>query len=128
MRIFLLVVDRDCDDKRRAKLRTLERKAQALFRGSDRVLLAEHAWQEVEVWVLAGLKDLPNGWAWTKIRAECHPKERYYEDYAKRRGVLQRPYKGRDELAREAARNYPRVRKLCPEDVGALEKRLRDIL
>jgi hypothetical protein len=31
-------------------------------------------------------------------------------------------------LAREAARNYQRIRKLCPEDIAALEDRIRQAL
>jgi len=48
-RIFLLIVDRDCDDNLRAKLDTLERKAKTLLAGTDRCFLAENAWQELEV-------------------------------------------------------------------------------
>jgi len=127
-RLFLLLVDRDCDDSRVARLRVLEQQAAAVLAGSGRVFLAEHAWQEVEAWVLAGMQDLPGDWSWKDVRADCHPKESFYNEYARRRGVLDNPYEGRDVLAREAARNYQRIRKLCPEDIATLEKRIRQAL
>jgi hypothetical protein len=128
VRLFLLVVDRDCDQNRAATLRALEKQATAMLDATDRVFLAEHAWQEIEAWVLAGMQDLPGDWRWKDVRAECHPKERYYDAYARGRRVLDSPYQGRALLAREAARNYQRVRQLCPEDVGALEQRIRAAL
>lgn len=52
--LFLLLVDRDGDADRRAKLDHLESEARNELRRAARVFLAEHAWQEVEVWILAG--------------------------------------------------------------------------
>lgn len=125
VRLFLLVVDRDCVAGRRARLDDLERKATKNLAGSDRAFLAEAAQEEIEVWVLAGMNDLEKSWSWREIREECHPKEQYYDAYAQQRRLLEAPYKGRDRLAREAASNYSRIRQLCPEDVGALEARVR---
>jgi hypothetical protein len=127
-RLFLLLVDRDCDDNRAARLRGIEQRAEEELAGSDRVFLAAHAWQEAEVWVLAGMQDLPGDWSWKQVRAECHPKERYYDDYVRRRRVFDSPYQGRSLLAREAAANYQRIRKLCPEDIADLEARIRQTL
>ena len=84
------------------------------------VFLAENAWQEVEVWVLAG-HDLPKDWTWQDIRQEPNPKETYFEPFAKQRSVLDEPGQGRKTLAREAAENYGRIRSLCREDVASLE-------
>jgi hypothetical protein len=128
VRLFLLVVDRDCVDGRRSALDHLEQRAAEFFSGTDRTFLAEAAQEEVEVWVLAGMNDLPKKWAWTEVREECHSKERFYEPYAKQRGLLEAPYEGRERLAKEAAGNYGRIRQLCPEDVGALESRVRSAL
>jgi hypothetical protein len=127
VRLFLLIVDRDCNGQRSARLRGLEQQASGALTGTNRIFLAEHAWQEVEVWLLAGVQDLPN-WSWKHVRADCHPKESFYNEYARTRGVLDSPSEGRDVLAREAARNYQRIRKLCPEDIAALEERIRQAL
>lgn len=120
--IFLLVVDRDGREGRRASLDSLEERA-ATCLPADRVFLSENAWQEVEVWILAG-HDLPQDWAWREIRREPNPKEVYFDRLAAARGLVDEPGQGRKTLAREAAANYKRVRTLCPEDVAALEQRL----
>lgn len=127
-RVFLLLGDRDGETVRRAKLDTIERRAATELSGTNRVFLGEGAWQEIEVWVLAGLKDLPKDWVWTEVRAERNPKERYFLPYTERRGLSDAVYEGRDTLSREAATNYARIRQLCPEDVGRLEERLRAAL
>jgi hypothetical protein len=121
---FLLIVDRDGVKTRRERLDKLEAKARELLGAPDR-LLAENAWQEVEVWALAGARDLPKKWAWKTIRAAVHAKEEFFEPYIKFRGLETEPFGGRQRLGEEAARNYARIRKLCPEDVGALERRLK---
>lgn len=123
VQLFLLCVDRDSDPHRRSALDSLEQKAAQVLPASKR-LLAENAWQEIEVWVLAG-HDLPKQWEWTAIRAERDAKETYYLPFARSRGILDTPGEGRRKLAEEAARRYSRVRQLCPEDIGALEARIR---
>lgn len=125
VRIFLLIVDRDCDANRRARLDGLEAHAATLLTRGQSAFLAVEALQEVEVWVLAGLKSLPKDWAWKSVRAHCDPKEAYYDKLTAQRGLSNAPYGGRIELANEAASNYGRIRQLCPEDVGALEERIR---
>jgi hypothetical protein len=121
--LFLLCVDRDGKEERRAVLDYLEQQAKDAL-STDRLLLAENAWQEIEVWVLAG-HDLPAGWAWKSIRAEINLKEVYFLPFAKSRGLLEQPGEGRKTLAQEAARRYVRIRELCPEDVAVLEDRIR---
>ena len=128
VRVFLLIVDRDCDVGRREQLDSLEQKAVAALAGTDRCFLAEHAWQELEVWVLAGVSDLPNEWQWSDIRGHCDPKENYYDPYAQQHNVHTGPYGGREVLSRKAAANYQRIRQLCQQDVGALEDRIRAAL
>ena len=121
--LFLLCVDRDGDPTRRASLDRIEVQANAKL-GAGRLFLAEHAWQELEVWILAG-HDLPAEWTWKEIRAERDPKERFFLPFAKLRGVLDRPAEGRGALATEAASRYPKIRKRCPEDVQSLESRIK---
>lgn len=124
--LFLLIVDRDCNSGRRDSLNKIEERAAAALNGTGKIFLAENAWQEVEVWLLAGLDSLPSHWKWKAIRKECHPKEKYFDEFAKARGVSSAPYQGRDTLSREAARNYNRIRTLCPEDIRVLEERIRE--
>jgi hypothetical protein len=120
--LFLLCVDRDGQAGRRTALDAIETQAQAILPAGVR-LLAENAWQEIEVWVLAG-HDLPADWNWRVIRNEPNPKELYYRPYANLRKVQLSPGEGRRQLAEEAARRYARIRTLCPEDIGALERRI----
>lgn len=122
--LFLLCVDRDCQSTRRGRLNDCELWAE---KACQCVLIAENAWQEVEVWVLAG-HDLPIDWSWQAIRAECDPKEIYFMPFAEQCGVVQMPAEGRKILAEEAARRYDRIRQLCPEDIAALEGKIRDWL
>lgn len=121
--LFLLCVDRDGQEGRRSQLDYLEQQA-ATRLGQDKGFLAEHAWQEIEVWALAG-HDLLAGWTWREIRAEINPKELYFEQLAEQRGLTATEDGGRKVLSREAARRYGRIRQRCPEDIAALETRIR---
>lgn len=120
--LFLLVVDRDCDKNRKQALDAIERRA-AEYLKTDRLFLAEHAWQEVEVWALAAHM-LPAEWRWADIRAHRDPKEAYFDPLARARGVDASPGGGRKALGEECGRKYRRVRSRCPEDVEELEKRI----
>ncbi len=124
--LFLLCVDRDGQEGRRAALDHLEEEARGIL-PARKTLIAVEAWQEVEVWCLAGLK-LPKEWKWNEVRQEVHPKETYFLPLAEQRGSLEEPGEGRKSLSREAAANYNRIRSRCPEDVAALEERIREWL
>ncbi|MCP4402776.1 MAG: hypothetical protein GY801_36420 [bacterium] len=119
--LFLLCVDRDGVPGRREALNNLERQAANIL-PEDRQFLAENAWQEIEVWVLAG-HTLPKKWNWSEVRAEANPKEIYFLPFAKQRNLLDEPGEGRKTLALEAAKRYSRIRQLCPE-VAELETRI----
>lgn len=122
--LFLLCVDRDGQTGRRERLDSIE----AYIRTAcSKILLAENAWQEVEVWVLAGLTDMPTDWAWTDIRAEANPKEVYFLPIARGRGLEMEPDEGRGMLAREAVGNYQRIYRLCREDIQALQRRMQEL-
>lgn len=123
--LFLLCVDRDGNAGRRVALDEIERKAAEIV--GNRMFLAEHAWQEIEVWALAGCDGLPRDWSWEAIRSEVHPKERYFEPFAGQRKLLEEPGGGREKLAEESAKHYKGLRQRCSE-VGALEARIRDWL
>ena len=117
--LFLLIVDRDGQPGRADQLRRLE--LETKLKGGQH-LLGENAWQEVEVWLLAG-HTLPKEWNWSALRNYRDPKERYYEPFAKERGVWGRLGQGRKTLGQEAAKNYSRIRQLCDE-VRELEGRI----
>ena len=121
--LFLLIVDRDGLATRRPALDRIEVKAASRL-GNDRLLLGECAWQELEVWVLAG-HDLPDDWPWEQVRSDSHPKEVYFEPFALAQGLADAPAGGRKSLAEQAASRYGRIRMLCPEDVANLEGRIR---
>jgi hypothetical protein len=119
--LFLLIVDRDGKQQRRQVLDNVESKVCAHLR-SGRLLLAQEAWQEVEVWALAS-QELPPGWRWSEIRAEPDPKEKYYDPYTLERGIAHRIGGGRREIGRNIIRRYGRIRAKCPE-IAALESRV----
>ncbi|MDG4550583.1 MAG: hypothetical protein P9F19_15125 [Candidatus Contendobacter sp.] len=125
--LFLLCVDRDGNADRRKRLDNIEEMMETHL-SVGKVFLAENAWQEIEVWVLAGL-DLPADWSWKAIREELHPKEKYFQPIAEQRGLLAEPGEGRRTLGMEAARRYgQRLRQRCPEDIQALESRIKQMI
>ncbi|NOZ78358.1 MAG: hypothetical protein GXP48_04095 [Acidobacteria bacterium] len=125
--LFILCVDRDGEPGRRHQLDTIEKNAMDFLGKTGRFFVAENAWQELEVWVLAG-HELPVSWRWANVRQEREAKETYFEPFAKERGVDGEPGGGRKTLALEAVRNFPRIVRLCPEDMGNLRTRIRSWL
>jgi hypothetical protein len=122
--LFILCVDRDGDPHRREALNDLESKISKVL-PAPRLFLAEHAWQEVEVWALAGIDwRLKPKWTWDAIRNERDAKEAFFEPIARDRNLFDLPGQGRKELGLEAARNYARVYQNC-EEVRDLEGRIR---
>jgi hypothetical protein len=131
VQLFLLIVDRDGNDgqegrkDRRAVLDGIERSAAERL-SAGRLLVADQACEEVEVWLLAG-HDLPSGLAWASVRAHRDPKEAYYNPFARARGVFDAPAEGRRILGREAVARYDRIRQLCPE-LDALHRRVEALV
>ena len=118
--VFILCVDRDGDAGRRLRLNRLE--GHVSTQHGVR-FFAENAWEELETWVLAGLR-LPNHWPWRDVRTEIHPKEQYFEPLARERGLSDELGGGRKALAEEASHRIRTILQICPEDFGALAKRL----
>lgn len=120
---IVIVVDRDGDLHRCTSLAALEEKAQAL--DPPFALITAQAIEEIETWTLAGL-ELPADWRFSDIRGDCNPKENWYLDLARRRGLLAGAAEGRETLGREAASSagLRRMKTLCPE-LAELEQRLR---
>jgi hypothetical protein len=106
--LFLLCVDRDGKAGRKKALDKIEQQSGHIL-PQGKVLLAENAWQEIEVWVLAG-HNLPSEWNCQTIRQEVNPKETYFLPLAKERNLLSTPGEGRKILAEEAAKKYNRIR------------------
>ena len=129
--LFIVCVDRDGNEDRRAKLDGLEKKAQEFLSEKyqkPKKFLGENAWQELEVWVLAGCNDLPKSWNWSAIRAESKSKKGYFVRFAEQRSLLTARCQGRGILAVEAAKRYDRIRQRCPEDIKNLEENIREWL
>jgi hypothetical protein len=123
--LFVLCVDRDGHEPRRKILNELEERANDKLHYPGRCFIAEHAWQEIEVWALAGIDwRLKPQWKWEVIRSERDAKEHYFEPIVKSRNLIRSPGQGRRVLGAEAARNYPKVRQNCPE-IRSLEERIR---
>lgn len=120
--IFILCVDRDGVQGRRQRLDEIE----AEF-GSDRIFLAENAWEELETWVLAGV-DLPNEWNWADVRAEIDVKEQYFEPLVEELGLSGSPGGGRKVLGEAASQRIGAIRQKCSEDFDYLASRLEDKL
>ena len=120
--LFLLCVDRDADEGRRNALDGLENHFNQIL-GAGKFMAAENAWQELEVWVLAG-HDLLEGWNWGEMRAERDPKEAYFDKLVAKRNLQDDPGGGRKTLGIEAARKYRRIHSRCREDIQVLEKRV----
>ena len=75
---------------------------------------AENAWQEVEVWALAG-QTISAAWKWSDVRSESNPKEEYFQPHVATRDLADEPGGGRKTLGREASSAYRKVRSRCPE-------------
>ena len=116
--IFILIIDRDGDTNRRRSLDRLEEQFE-----SEQRFLAENAWEEIETWVLAGLR-LPSDWNWAEVRAEIHVKEEYFDRLVVERGLSDAPGGGRKLLGEEASRRIDAIRQKCREDFDCLAKRL----
>lgn len=116
--IFVLCVDRDGQLGRKDRLEQIEGKF-----SSNKIFIAEHAWEELEVWVLAGLQ-LPKGWVWKEVRSEVSVKEKYFDAIAKQFGVADGPGGGRKYLGELAKKKFPAMLAKCPEDLGRLSTRI----
>lgn len=121
VQLFILIVDRDGIAGRKQRTDEIEKIL------SDEVklkkqFLAEVAWQEVEVFILAGLK-LPLHWRWGEIRADADVKNTFFKEIVRIRGTARYPHEGRKKLMAESISNWQRIKNRCPEDVGALIER-----
>ena len=114
--IFILCVDRDGEEGRRQRLNEIEAEFGDTF-------FAENAWEEIETWLLAGLR-LPSNWNWKEVRKEVQVKEQYFEPLANQRGLADSLGGGRKVLGEEASRRIQAIRQKCREDFDALAQRI----
>jgi hypothetical protein len=118
VQLFLLIVDRDGDAGRATTLAGLEQGVAPILPVGVQ-FLAEHAWQEVEVFVLAG-HELPGDWSWQTVRADPGVKKTFFHRLAQLKGTTHLPHEGRKKLMQESIKNWQRIKQRCPEDVGRL--------
>jgi hypothetical protein len=121
--LFVLFVDRDGNEGRKVKTDQIETTLTGELAEKGRSFLAEVAWQEVEIFILAG-HELPRGWQWPEIRADRDVKNTFFRELVALRGTSKQPYEGRKKLMAEAIGNWQRIKSRCPEDVGALIDRI----
>jgi hypothetical protein len=121
--LFVLLVDRDGKAGRESAVGQIEATLQGEIAGSGRQFVAGVAWQEVEVFILAG-HDLPPGWNWREIRADPDVKNTYFQQLAAAKNTSSLPHHGRKELMAEAIQNWSRIKSRCPEDIGSLLAKL----
>ena len=122
--LFVLLVDRDGDGAREDAARNLETTLRAEVAGRGARFVAALAWQEVEVFVLAG-HELPVSWNWQEIRADADVKNTFFRELVRARGTEKLPHDGRKKLMAEAIQNWTRIKSRCPEDIGSLLAKLR---
>lgn len=109
--LFLLVVDRDCEESRENGA-VAARVAQAAALGKS--LVGCLAIEEVETWALALFRDEVGG-RWQQIRAECHPKEAYFEPLVKHQGWETMLGRGRVEAMKKLPGNWKALKQRCLE-------------
>jgi hypothetical protein len=114
--LVVFVVDADCQDGtggRSDRLASLKRVLANCPRHQDKAV-AVAALQEVEVWALWGIRDQLDS-AWQAVRAECHPKEAFFEAQV-HQAERRTPDRGRTRLTKMSlAGGWQSIRQGCGE-------------
>jgi hypothetical protein len=117
--LFLLLIDRDCDQNWINKVNSRESEATS----KAKVLIGCLAIEEVEMWALAIYQEqLPA--SWQEMRKECHPKEAYFNPLVEQLGLQNTVGRGRKDLMKNLAGNYSRLLNRCQE-IAELRDRIR---
>jgi len=116
--LFLVMVDRDGNPRRQSQATTLEGRQPHLF-----VCLAI---EELEVWMLAAHRDTLSA-AWSEIRQEPHPKERFAHPFLAERAPKLDPGQGRAWAMRELGGKWKGVLSAC-EELDGLKHRIHEWL
>lgn len=111
--LFLLLVDRDCNDGRRSGRNNVEMARQRESENESR-LLACLAVEEVEVWMLALHRDELEA-RWSDVRQHCDPKGQYAEPFLKKKGWLSTLGKGRKKAMEGLGSKWQGLLQVCPE-------------
>lgn len=121
----VFVVDVDCDDGRDGsphrveKMRAVLDRCESPYRGKAVVVGAIH---EAEVWATWGSRS-ELGVAWSVVRADCHPKERFFNPLLTP-SDHDLPDKGRARLTQQSlAAGWESIKSGCPE-LGDLEREI----
>jgi hypothetical protein len=121
--LIILLVDRDGETGRETAVGQIEGTLHKEVAGSGRRFVASLAWQEVEIFILAG-HDLPSSWSWRDIRADPDVKNTYFQSLVAAKDTFSLPHSGRKKLMAEAIQNWIRIKSRCPEDIGSLLAKL----
>jgi hypothetical protein len=120
--LFLLLVDRDCDQNRINRIKARELEAENI----GKLVIGCLAIEEVEMWALAIYQNqLPA--PWQEMRKECHPKEAYFNLLVTQLALQNDVGRGRKHLMKSLSGQYSRLLRLCPEIVE-LRDRIRQKL
>ncbi len=121
--LFLLLLDRDCEETRIEKIKAREQSALSM----QRLLLGCLAIEEIEMWVFAVYQGtLPR--SWQDMRRECHPKELFFEPLVAHLELQNTVGRGRKRLMSSfSAKEHARLLQLCPE-VAELQERIKQLL
>ncbi|MCI0693828.1 hypothetical protein L0337_17700 [candidate division KSB1 bacterium] len=120
--LFLLLIDRDCDQNRINRVNS--RESEVMSRG--KALIGCLAIEEVEMWALAIYQgELPA--RWQEMRQECDPKEAYFHPLVEQLGLQNNVGRGRKHIMKSLSGQYSRLLQLCPE-IAELRDRIRQKL
>jgi hypothetical protein len=120
--LFLLLIDRDCDQNRINRVKS--RESEVMSKG--KALIGCLAIEEVEMCALAIHQgDLPA--SWREMRQECDPKEAYFHPLVELLGLQNNVGRGRKHIMKGLSGQYSRLLQLCPE-IAELRDRIRQKL
>jgi hypothetical protein len=120
--LFLLLIDRDCDQNRLNRVNARESEVTS----RAKALIGCLAIEEVEIWAMALYQNqLPA--PWQEMRKECHPKETHFHPLVEQLGLQTAVGRGRKQIMKGLSGQYSRLLQLCPE-IAELRDRIRQKL
>jgi hypothetical protein len=125
VKLFLLIVDRDGNSNRDDAAHNLQTELNDSLRDKGKRFFVTLAWQEVEIFILAG-HNLGGIGEWRESRNDPDVKNTYFKTLVTREKTSDYPYEGRKKLMAAAITNFKRILTLCPEDADQLLGQLRD--